>query len=424
MNIRKLLYVSSLAFHPAGCRRHSRRRAAVLLTLSLCVSGAVAAPAQPAALRAQLREIQSRIRAEEAVLRQSEGEAGRLRKRLHETDLKIQELARRAETLHARSEKAAQEARELAARRKSLEGRVRKSRRTLVASLAAAKRLDDGGAARVLLSLDDLQATGRVAHYLRYVRSALLETLHRAATDVERAAELEAAAEAKQEELESQRAALQDTRARLAETYARRRNQLTALEKTIAASKEELGGLKTREKMLRELLDELESAVENLPTPEVVHLAKLRGRLPWPAQGRVQNLFGRPRAGLHVRWQGAVILAPLGSPVRAVARGRVVYADWFRGYGLLVIVDHGEGYMSLYGYNQAIFKSLGEWVEAGERIASVGLSGLRNEPGVYFELRHNGVALDPGRWCTRRAKHARGSDPFRTRGALPMSRVG
>lgn len=414
MNIRKPLYATLVPF---GMRPVRRRPLGVppaawfiglmLVLVPVPAAEPAAQEQQPAELRAQLREIQARLRAREKALRQREGEAGELRGQLAAADEEIQQVALEIEALRREVEAAQQAVHDLAQRRQRLERRLRDARNTLALALTAAHRLNQGGSVRVLLSLDDPQEALRAARYLRDLRSAILGRLTAATADLEEAAELERLALAKHRELAARREALDRRRRELTRRHEQRRERLGRLERIIAESKQEIGDLKKRQEALRTLIDELEAAVENLPTPEPVNLSRLRGRLPWPAQGSVKNFYGRLRPGGGARWQGAMIQAPLGSPVRAVARGRVVYADWFRGYGLLLIVDHGGGYMSLYGYNQAIFKQLGEWVEAGERIASVGMSGLRDEPGVYFELRHHGKALDPGRWCTERATTVR-----------------
>ena len=109
--------------------------------------------------------------------------------------------------------------------------------------------------------------------------------------------------------------------------------------------------------------------------------------------------FGAPRLGSLLKWRGVVIDAQPGRPVRAIAYGRVVFADWLRGFGLLLIIDHGDGYMSLYGHNQALYKEAGDWVAPGEVVATVGDSGGEVRPGLYFEIRHDGRPVNPARWC-------------------------
>lgn len=127
--------------------------------------------------------------------------------------------------------------------------------------------------------------------------------------------------------------------------------------------------------------------------------SELRGHLPWPVRGRMLKTYGSSR--FEGRWDGVLIGAGAGQEVRAVAGGRVVYAAWLRSYGLLTIVNHGNGYMTVYAFNESLYKDVGANVKAGEVIASVGQSGGQSEPGLYFEIRQQGKPLDPGRWCKK-----------------------
>jgi septal ring factor EnvC (AmiA/AmiB activator) len=130
--------------------------------------------------------------------------------------------------------------------------------------------------------------------------------------------------------------------------------------------------------------------------------AQLRGKLALPVRGELGNRFGSPRQDGGVVWKGLLIAARAGEEVRAVATGRVVFADWLRGFGNLIIVDHGDNYMSLYGYNETLFKRVGDVIRAGERIAAVGSSGGHPDSGLYFELRHEGRPFDPLSWVSVR----------------------
>lgn len=124
-----------------------------------------------------------------------------------------------------------------------------------------------------------------------------------------------------------------------------------------------------------------------------------KGRLAWPLQGKLAANFGQSRNIGDLVWKGVLIQAPRGEPVKAIHRGQVIYSDWFRGYGLLIIVDHGDEFMSLYGHNETLEKQIGEWVETGDTLATVGDSGGRNQAALYFELRNKGKQVDPKRWC-------------------------
>ena len=127
-----------------------------------------------------------------------------------------------------------------------------------------------------------------------------------------------------------------------------------------------------------------------------------KGKLTWPVAGTLLHDFGQPRVGGSIKWNGVVLAAPRGREVRAVYHGRIAFADWLAGMGLLVIVDHGDGYMTLYGYNETILKNTGDWVAPGDVIATVGDSGGQSQASLYFELRRGKQPVNPRHWVTRR----------------------
>jgi len=153
---------------------------------------------------------------------------------------------------------------------------------------------------------------------------------------------------------------------------------------------------------LERLLDAVEQSIANLEIPSDYRpFHKLKGKLHWPTKGKISKRFGSSRSGSNLRWQGVTLTAKEGSEVNAIHHGRVVFADWFRGSGLLIIIDHGDGYMSLYGHNQSLLIEPGDWVTVGEQIATVGNSGGKKHAGLYFEIRHKGQPTDPRHWCKR-----------------------
>jgi len=150
----------------------------------------------------------------------------------------------------------------------------------------------------------------------------------------------------------------------------------------------------------------LQQTDDDFPFDEglVKEFAKLKGALPWPVKGRLVKKFGARRS--DSRWDGVLIKANEGQEVRAVTRGQVVYADWLRGYGLLTIIKHDKGYMTLYAFNQSLYKAKGDWVEAGTVISTVGLSGGRSDAGLYFGIRKKGKPVNPVKWC-RKIRHGK-----------------
>ena len=196
--------------------------------------------------------------------------------------------------------------------------------------------------------------------------------------------------------LETSRKSVSADRARLISDRNARQSIISNLNSELARRTQERDRLTRDRKRLESLIAELARA--HRPSQGGLDVAARDGDLTWPVQGRLVRRFGEPRAGGRLRWQGVMFEAPAGSEVRAVAPGVVVFSDWLRGFGMLAIVDHGDGWMSLYGSVDAIYKRRGDPVELDEVIATVGQSGGETEVGLYFEMRHNEVPKDPLAW--------------------------
>jgi len=190
---------------------------------------------------------------------------------------------------------------------------------------------------------------------------------------------------------------------------------LTRISRDIQRQRREIGTLKRNETRLARLVESLAKLMaRSKPAPRTRNervpqapsgdspFLDLKGKLHLPVRGELANRFGSPRADGGVVWKGLFIAARAGEEVRAVADGRVVFADWLRGFGNLLIVDHGDAYMSLYGNNEALYKRVGDPIRGGEPVAAVGASGGNADSGLYFELRHQGRPLDPLDWVSIR----------------------
>ena len=181
-----------------------------------------------------------------------------------------------------------------------------------------------------------------------------------------------------------------------------RQRDLGLLNKAIRGKDARLQKMAADREELERLLEVIEQAVAELQIPmEFQDFASQKGAMYWPVTGKPSNRFGGRRAGSQMRWRGLVIPAEEGSRVASIHHGRVVFADWFRGSGLLLIIDHGDGYMSLYAHNQALLRDVGEWVSGGSPVAMVGNSGGQQEAALYFEIRHDGKPINPDAWMSR-----------------------
>lgn len=255
---------------------------------------------------------------------------------------------------------------------------------------------------KVLLNQEDPARIGRVLAYYDYYNRARLNTIRSVVGKVEVITQLKTSILSETALLEQLKAG-QEAKSR--ELAAQRESRLTILQhlqNDINAKDVELKSLEEHEQKLSALLVKLDKR-NNAVTyfEDTAPFESLEGKLRWPVTGRLLNTFGGERRGASLKWDGVRIGAETGNEVHAVHTGRVVFADWFRNLGLLIIIDHGNGYMSLYGYNQSLLKKPGDRVLAGETIAYIGDSGGQDTPSVYFEIRHHGKPVDPTRWCAR-----------------------
>ncbi len=248
---------------------------------------------------------------------------------------------------------------------------------------------------KLLLDSDDPNQLARNMHYLGYIareRGSALRAQQKAL------AELNAAAretEAKQHELDELRAAERRELAQLRQEQDSRQRTLRKISQQLKQQRREIGRLQKNEARLARLLRELSAVMPEMAGND---FRRRQGKLALPVSGTIANRFGSRRPDSTLAWNGWLIRARAKQPVLAIAPGRVVYADWLRGYGNLLILDHGQGYLSLYGNNQALYKQVGEILRTGDLIASVGNSGGNEDSGLYFELRYKGQPVNPSRW--------------------------
>ena len=255
---------------------------------------------------------------------------------------------------------------------------------------------------KLLLNQRDPATLGRLMAYYRYLNDYRAGNITAVMEEIRKLDELQsqiAAEGARLEDLSKRRYA---ELGRLNTSQEERQRLLASLRDKIAAEGQEVERLAAQETDLTRLIAELTSILSDYPISSEEPFSKHKGKLTWPVAGTLLHEFGQPRVSDRINWNGVVLAAPRGREVRAVYHGRIAFADWLAGMGLLVIVDHGEGYMTLYGYNETILKNAGDWVAPGDVIATVGDSGGQQQSSVYFELRQGTKPINPRLWITRR----------------------
>lgn len=389
----------------------SRPTVAVPWLLLAVILPAMAGAAQSAApsRQAQSREAQAQLQAvRERIDRMSRELADSLKARdqqsaeLRQTELVVTSTRSQLEQLGAQQKELERRQQALNAERDRVGSELERQRGALAGELRLAQRLQRSGALQLLLSQDDpLRATRMLSYYGYFgrARATQIDVIRRQG-----------------EALQALDAQLQENEAALAVLLGERRQRLSELETqrqqrahTLASLQREsqdktraLARLRSQQADLERLVKELERSLRAAPPPVPAGaFASLRGKLNWPVSGSILAQFGQERAQ-GVRWEGVLLATERSADVRAVAAGRVVYADWLPGLGLLSIVDHGGGYLSLYGHNDALRRSAGEAVSAGDVIASAGDTGGSSRPALYFEIRQAGRPVNPAPWFARR----------------------
>ncbi|MBI4005657.1 MAG: peptidoglycan DD-metalloendopeptidase family protein [Gammaproteobacteria bacterium] len=253
---------------------------------------------------------------------------------------------------------------------------------------------------KLLLNQEDPALVGRVLAYYDYYNRARTNSIYSISEKVDLINQLHKAIQTETVALEELKVR-QLARSEEIQAYRESRSAiLVRLQDYITEQGLQLKSLQEHEQELAILLEKLDNYEDSIVFFEdIPPFNTLQGKLNWPIEGKLLNSFGSKRKGASLKWQGIKISGEPGNEVRAVHTGKVIFADWFRNMGLLIILDHGDDYMSLYGNNQNLLKKAGDWVLAGETIAYVGDSGGQSNPGVYFEIRHRGEPLNPALWC-------------------------
>jgi septal ring factor EnvC (AmiA/AmiB activator) len=411
------LAASSQDASRARVRRGLRRGCALLLCLA-CAALAMAqdvAPAaeatataaggdraaQEAAARARLAAVRDELRAARAAREAAEAERGLAQAALREQD----EAVAAAATALAEADAALADGQAaiaaLVAEAAAIEARLAEQRAAIAALLRSAYALGRHQGLRLLLGGDSGEDTSRLLGYHRHIEAARSARARALLGELDALASARTALAAAQADEVRRRDEQAARHAELVAARSQRAAEVAAIETRLADAGARIAAIAKDEAEVLALIRRLTDAIADIPRQLAggEPFSSLRGRLPWPVDGRVIEAFGSAQPGGRAG-SGVLIEAAEGTPVRAVSHGRVAYADWLRGYGMLVILDHGDGWMTLYGHNESLSTEVGMWVDARDTIATAGRSG--GGGGSYFELRAGGRAQDPVRWLTRR----------------------
>ena len=380
-----------------------------MLLLVAVAGGPGAADAQnerkatPAQKEAELKKVKSRIERVRKNVNEDIEKRDRLSAQLRDAELGVQQARRGLEVL--RAERIASESRlqELEQEQAERDRELAAERGALAGELRAAYVNGREEQLKLLLNQQDPAGFGRMLAYYGYFGRARADRIGSIRDKLEHLALVREKIAAENERLKGLEAQQEKELAALRSAQQQRTRTVQAIESQIKSKGGELKRLESQARGLEKLIADLRKALRNVPVAKQAPFEPLRGKLPWPVQqGKVLARFGQPRAGGSMRWQGMMIGTDRGARVRAPFAGRVVYADWLPGMGLMIVLDHGGGYLSLYGHNEEVFRSVGDAVAAGDVIGAVGDSGGHNQPALYFEVRRGREPVNPENWLQRR----------------------
>jgi murein hydrolase activator len=350
---------------------------------------------------AELRQVRTRI---EAIRKEIHADAERrdaLTGQLKQADLQIQSARERLAEVRSRRIDSEQKLAGLRTEQAQTQREVADERDELAAELKVAYMNGRQEQLKLLLNQRDPAAVGRMMAYYGYFGRARAE---RITSITEHLAHLELLGErittetARLREIEDENA--KDVKA-LAGARERRAQTLAEVQAKLRTRSDQLGRLQSDAQALEKLVEQLRRAIEEFPELAEQPFQRVKGKLPWPVKGALLAKYGQLRAGGPLKWKGLVIAADRGTQVRAPFYGRVVYADWLPGLGLLVVLDHGGGYMSLYGHNEQVYRRVGDRVAPGDVLAAVGEAAGLGRPGLYLEIRKGKQTVDPLEWLAK-----------------------
>lgn len=402
---------------------------AVLLALAFTASAlqAADAPGKAAASKEDLAAVRKQIQSLQQSLEKAEGSRAEVTDALRESEQAISATQRRLHQLDGERRRINRQVDALTEESGTTQTRIDAQRERIAALLRRQYLRGDEDALQLMLKGSDPADLQRDLVAYRRILSARRHEIDRLEDELQRLADLRAEIDERRAELLAVQTEEQAQARKLEKQKIQHAQSLARLGKDIEARRKQIETLKRDETRLTQLIERLAALKPPAPKPakpkppgagapqgpapianETVpergfqgDFAALKGRLRLPVRGDVMNRFGSPRADTGLAWKGLLIRADQGAPVLAVAPGRVAYADWLRGFGNLLIIDHGDGYMSLYGYNESLLKQPGETVVSGDAVAKVGSSGGGEGTALYFELRRAGTPLDPLAWVGR-----------------------
>ena len=380
----------------------------IVLILSVLLSLPGALNAETASdYQQRLDNIRDKITNVLSALGQNKDQRDSVRTDLRKLEVKIAISAKKLRKTQRKHKKSAKKLKLSRKELKKLKRNLSKQRKILSEQLRSAYAMGQQPQLKMLLNQQDPTEMGRAMVYYTYLNRARGKEIETFISSIEKQRSLEISIQETTQNLSSLVAAKKTEKKQLGQHRNKRKKILARLNKDIDSQQLTLNDLQSSRGRIEDLLMSLGELLADIPAEGLNQkpFGQLKGKLPWPVKGNFRAKYGTSRGQGDLKWNGIIINADYDIQVRAVTHGRVAFADWLQGYGFITIIDHNDGYMSLYGYTQELYKQVGDWVEASEVIATVGDSGGQTTSGLYFEIRKQGKPINPVKWCSSRIQH-------------------
>ena len=368
-----------------------------LLSLSLGFTP-LASQAEEADSQQRLQQIRGNISEIKQTLGSDKKQQQQQQQQLSKLEKEIASLSRSKQKTQHKLKQQKKNQQQLKIETKKLRQKLGKQQHNLSQQIQAGYTAGQQQQLKLLLNQTSPAAAGRNMTYYSYFSRAQINAANQTQDDLKQLSNTETQLQQSSKKLKKLEKQQQLQQQKLQQRQSQRKTLLSKLNSEINSKQQRLKQLQEDETALSKLLQNLPSQTQDSKI-DFSNLSKLKGKLKWPTKGKIKNRFGSPRNQGKMKWQGITINGKEGQAIYSIAPGRVIFADWIRGYGLMLIIDHGNGYMSLYGHNQSLYKDVGDEISSNETIAALGNSGGNNSTNLYFEMRHKGKPINPATWC-------------------------
>jgi septal ring factor EnvC (AmiA/AmiB activator) len=344
----------------------------------------------------QLNDVQQAIAEQESNIFKTNKNRANLEQQLKNDDLAIAKAAKAISDTDQQLNVTNRKITALSKEKQQLTAQKKRQERLLAQQLRSAYTSGQHNYLKLVLNQDKSEKIQRTISYYQYLNKARIKEIDKFEATITQLMQVTTQHQEQVAKLTILKVNQQQQEQSLSKNKNKRSKTLASLSKKLLSSKQKLAKLKAEETNLTAALQKLTALIR--AEIDLMGLSKLKRRLSWPVKGRLLRSFGSRKQG-YLKWKGVLLGAPIGRQVQTIHNGTILFSDWLKGYGLLIVIDHGNGYMSLYAHNQTLLKSVGDRVETGEPIALVGQSGGQDQAGLYFEIRHQGKAVNPKIWC-------------------------